>query len=162
MSRQHLEVYLNDHLAGAVTALELLEHLEKEQGGRIVKHSLAALRADIGEDRHHLKAVMKQCGVATSLARTASAWFAEKLAEVKLGMDDPERGALLLLEGLDALSVGIEGKRLLWRALATVGLANPPGTDYTTLERRAQEQRERVEDMRLHSARTALGTFSSR
>src|SRR5438045_4199193 len=98
MSKQHLATYLNDHLAGSVTALELLEYLEKEQGGRVLEHSLAALRADITEDRGRLEALMKQSGVPASLVRKAAAWLAEKAAEVKLRADDPDRGALLLLE----------------------------------------------------------------
>jgi len=160
MSKQHLETYLNDHLAGSVTALELLEYLEKEQGGRILEHSLAALRAEIAEDRKHLEALMKQSGISTSLVRKAVAWLAEKGAEIKLRANDPDRGALLLLEALDALSIGIEGKRLLWKALAAAGLPGPPATAYTALEHRAQDQRGRVETMRLHAARTALGAGS--
>ena len=119
--------------------------------------SVGALRADISEDRKHLEALMKQCGVSTSLVRRAAAWLAEKAAEVKLRTDEPGRGALLLLEALDALSVGIEGKRLLWKALAAAGLPAPPGSDYAALERRAEEQRARVEELRLQSARAALG-----
>jgi hypothetical protein len=156
MAQQHLETYLNDHLAGAVTALELLDYLEKEQGGRILNHSLTALRADIAEDRKHLEDVMRQCGVSASLGRRAVAWLAGKVAEVKLRTDDPDRGALLLLEALDTLSIGIEGKRLLWRALAAAGFPHPPGADYAALERRAEEQRGRVEEIRLEGARAAL------
>ena len=157
MAKQPLAIYLNDHLAGAVTALELLEYLEKVKGGRILSYSLAALRADIGEDRKVLEALMKQSGVSIGVVRRAVAWLAEKAAEIKLRADDPDRGAFLLLEALDALSVGIEGKRLLWKALAAAGLPNPPGSDYAVLERRAEEQRGVVEDMRLESARVALG-----
>ena len=51
MAKHHLKTYLNDHLSGSMSALELLEYLEKEQGGRILEHSLAALRSDIAEDR---------------------------------------------------------------------------------------------------------------
>src|SRR5687767_1602244 len=77
MSQQHLGTYLNDHLAGSVTALELLEYLEKEQSGRILGHNLAGLRADIAEDRAHLEALMKQSGVSASLVRRAVAWLGE-------------------------------------------------------------------------------------
>ena len=71
-------------------------------------------------------------------------------------------GALRLLEILEALSAGIEGKRLLWRALAAVAEDAPALrlTDYGRLEQRAQEQRQRVEMARLETAKTALGTTS--
>jgi hypothetical protein len=65
-----------------------------------------------------------------------------------------------LLEALDGLSVGIEGKRLLWKSLGAAGLPPPPASDYATLLRRAEEQRDRVEEMRLQAARAALATAS--
>ena len=44
---------------------------------------------------------------------------------VKLRLDDPSGGALHRLEALEAVSVGIEGKRLLWRALAAAAEGTP-------------------------------------
>ena len=46
MSNAHLGVYLNDHLAGATAALELLEHLEKAHARRPLGRFFADLRAD--------------------------------------------------------------------------------------------------------------------
>jgi hypothetical protein len=47
------------------------------------------------------------------------------------------------LEIWEALSLGIEGKRLLWRSLAARAEATPDlqGTDYGLLQQRADEQR---------------------
>jgi hypothetical protein len=56
---------------------------------------------------------MARLGVPTSAPRRAAAWLAEKLTELKLRLDDPSGGALRLMETLEAVSVGIEGKRLL-------------------------------------------------
>ena len=56
--------------------------------------------------------------VAESRTRKATAWLTEKVTELKLRLDDPAGGALRLLEALEAVSLGIEGKRALWRALA--------------------------------------------
>jgi hypothetical protein len=55
-------------------------------------------------------------------------------------------------------SVGIEGKRLLWLALAAAAADTPGlvGTDYGRLERRAEEQRRGVETLRLEAARVAF------
>ncbi|HSF43371.1 MAG TPA: hypothetical protein VLT87_26460, partial [Thermoanaerobaculia bacterium] len=65
---------------------------------------------------------------------------------------------LHLLEALDALSLGIEGKKILWRALAAAAEDAPAlqGVDYEGLTRRAEEQRRRVEALRLDAARRAL------
>jgi hypothetical protein len=42
------------------------------------------------------------------------------MSGLKLGIDDPPSGLLLLFESLEALSLGIEGKRSLWIALLDV------------------------------------------
>jgi hypothetical protein len=39
-----VQIYLNDHLAGSVTALELLEHLEKTHAGTTMERFAAELR----------------------------------------------------------------------------------------------------------------------
>ena len=43
----------------------------------------------------------------------------ERLTRLKLPLDDPSEGALYLFEALEVLSLGIEGKRGLWQALAS-------------------------------------------
>jgi hypothetical protein len=158
MAGQHAATYLNDHLAGSVAALELLEHLERAHAGTPVASFAAGLRADILADRQQLEALMTRLEVAASRPRKAAAWLAEKATELKLGLDDAAGGPLRLLEVCDAVSVGIEGKRLLWRALAAAAEAAPRlrGTDYARLEQRADEQRGRVEAVRLEAARAAL------
>ncbi len=159
MSQQHLATYLNDHLAGAVVALELLAHLEKLYPDTPVGRFCAALRAEIAADRAELEGIMARLDVSRSVTRRVSAWFAEKMSQLKLRLDDPAGGPLLLLEALDALSTGIEGKRLLWCALSAAAADTPAlqGTDYARLDRRAEEQRTHVETVRVEAAKAALG-----
>lgn len=158
MAGTHLATYLNDHLSGSVVALELLEHLEHIHAGTPTARFAAELRADIAEDRRELEAMMGRVGIAQSTARKATAWLSEKLTEVKLKLDDVGAGPLRSLEILEALSLGIEGKRLLWVGLRTAsGLATElAGPDYERLERRAEEQRRAVEIRRLDAAKSAL------
>src|SRR5947208_11837630 len=159
MSSKDLATYLNDHLAGAMTALELLSHLESAYAGTKVEGWAAALRTDVEADRRQLEGLMARWGVSQSPPRKVSAWVGEKLAELKLRLDDPAAGALRLLEATEALSVGIEGKRSLWRALAAVAdeSADLRGVDYDRLIRRAEDQRSRAETVRLEAAKAALG-----
>jgi len=159
MSDQHLATYLNDHLAGAAAALELLAHLEGAHADTALGRVLAGLRADIDADRRELEALMGRLQVAVSLPRKAVGWLAEKVAQLKLRLDDPASGALRLFESLEALALGIDGKRALWPALAAAAEKAPRlrGTDYARLEQRADEQRRRVEGARLDAARAALG-----
>ncbi|MGA9769272.1 MAG: hypothetical protein WBV94_09545 [Blastocatellia bacterium] len=161
MANEHLATYLNDHLAGSVVALELMEHLEAAHAGTALESFLSELRADVAEDRRELEALMSRLQVAESRTRKATAWVTEKITEVKLRLDDPAGGALRLMEALEALSLGIEGKRSMWRALATVAeeADRLSVVDYERLTARAEEQRSRVEEERLKAAKAALGDF---
>ena len=158
MTREHIATYLNDHLAGATGAVELLEHLEKERAGTEVGRLAAELRADVEADRQTLESLMERLEVAQSRTRKTAAWLGEKAAELKLRLDDPAGGSLRLFESLEVLSLGIEGKRSLWRALAAAAEEAPHlrVADYEGLIRRAEEQRSRVETARLEAARRAL------
>jgi hypothetical protein len=158
MADKHIATYLNDHLAGAAAALELLEHLETEHAGTDVGRFAAELRADIATDREELEALINRLGVSESRTRKAAGWLGEKAAQLKLRLDDLTDGALRLHETLEALSLGIEGKRSLWRALAAAAEDSPAlrVADYEALARRAEDQRGRVEVKRLEAARKAL------
>ena len=158
MADEHIATYLNDHLAGSVVALELLEHLEKAHAGSALERVFAALRADIGADRKELESLMTQLDVAQSGARKATAWLTEKVTEIKLRVDDPAGGTLRLLEASEAVSLGIEGKLSLWRALAIVAKEEPRlrVVDYEMLIERAVDQRNRAEEVRLEAAKRAL------
>ncbi len=162
MPNESLTTYLNDHLAGSVVALELLDHLEKD-GARTAQASiLADVHADITADRQELEAFMAQLGIAVSAPRKATGWLVEKLSELKLRLDDAGDGALRRLEALETLSLGIAGKAALWHARAAAADQVPElgALDYVRLGRRAETQRGVVESLRLHAAKEALGTRS--
>lgn len=158
MANEHIATYLNDHLAGSTAAVELLEHLEAAHGEGGVGQAAAELRAEIEADRQELRAVMGRLEVDESRTRKASGWLASKVTELKLRVDDRSGGALHLFESLEALSLGIEGKHGLWRALeaAAQEASSLQVADYERLAQRAVEQRGRVEAMRLEAARKAL------
>src|SRR4051812_37874665 len=115
MSSNHLGIYLNDHLAGATAAVELLRHLEEKRNA--IGSFAARLRQDIAADREELSLLMRSLKISVSTTRKASGWLSEKLAEAKVHFDDPSDGSLRLLEMLEAIGIGIEGKRALWTAL---------------------------------------------
>lgn len=158
MSDKALASYLNDHLAGAVSALELLEYLEAEPENTSVRRLAVELRAEVATDRQELERLMERLQISKSPTRRAASWVAEKVGELKLRLTGAAGGALALLEALDALSLGIEGKKMLWRVLAAAAQDAPAlrGFDYEGLARRAEDQRRRVETMREDVARKAL------
>ncbi len=157
MANDHLATYLNDHLAGAQGAVELLELLEKADAGHGSRNFAIVLKSEIDADRQELKALVLRLNIQESATRKVSAWFMEKLGELKLLFDSKD-DSFLLFESLEALSIGIEGKRLLWRALAANEheVKELKGPDYERLIERAEDQRKRVEEERLKAAKRAF------
>jgi hypothetical protein len=162
MADDHLATYLNDHLAGSTAAIELMEDLEASHPGTEIARAISQIRADVEADRRELQGLIDRLSVSESGPRKAEAWLAGKFAELKLRIDDSARGPLRLLESLEVLSLGIEGKLLLWHALAAAAEVSPKlrGMDYERLAERAKKQRLRVEPMRLEAAKAALGVGS--
>lgn len=158
MADEYLSIYLNDHLAGSIVAIELLQHLERTYAGGPVEHFAAELRAEIEADRQELQRLMNQLNVSESRAKQATAWIAEKMTLLKLRLDDWAGGDFRLFEALEALSLGIEGKKGLWVALAGAAERSPALRllDYTRLVERALDQRGRVEAKRLEAVAAAL------
>jgi hypothetical protein len=158
MANEHLATYLNDHLAGSVVALELLEHLESSYAGTPLESFFKDLTVEITADREKLEGLMSQLEITESRPRKASAWLTEKVTALKLLLDDPADGDLRLFESLEALSLGIEGKRGLWLALAAVSERSPQMRllDYPELIGRAEAQRRKVEEKRIETAKRAL------
>jgi hypothetical protein len=156
MANAHLATYLNDHLSGAVAALELLERLETEHAGSDLARTLGELRSEIQDERQMLKELMEQQQIDHSRPRQAAAWLAEKASQIKLRFDDPADGALRLFESLEAIGLGVEGKRSLWLALAAAEVSAPPGVEFKQLAQRSADQRARIEELRQAAARVAL------
>jgi hypothetical protein len=155
---KYLTRYLNDHLAGSTTVINLLQHLQRSRRGKDMHWFLVTLRGDVVADRVSLEGVMDRAQVKKHRHRTATAWLIEKLTRLKLRMDDKGDGALQFLEGLELVEVGIEGKRELWRALAAASEQMPvlKGINFDQLLQRADEQHERVESVRIETAKAAL------
>jgi len=78
----------------------------------------------------------------------------------KLRMEDKSDGPLRLLESIEAVALGIDGKMALWRALDVAAEGGPElqGLDYEHLAQRAEDQRQRAEIIRLSAAKAALVT----
>jgi hypothetical protein len=157
MSKDHLATYLNDHLMGAAAAIEVVDQLAAEATD--LKPFLEELKADIEADRQEVINLMDRLEIPQGRVRKATAWFAEQLAEMKFAMDDD---SLRRLERLEAVSLGIQGKLSLWRALYAASKVDErlQGLDYERLTQRARDQRDRVEALRIDAARSAL-TFAA-
>ena len=100
---KELEVYLQDHYAGAVGATELLEHLIRTHAGKPFERFFTKLHAEITSDHEQLRNVMTVLGFQESSVRDTGAWMAEKLARAKLGFSTGEAVGLCLVESLEIL-----------------------------------------------------------
>ena len=158
MRSRSLTTYLNDHLAGSVAALELLEHLAGLHQGTDRERLFQSLHREVEEDQHVLQQVLDRVGGKESRVRKAAAWLTEKIGEAKLRLDDPGGGELRQLEALETLGLGIQGKLALWRALAASADRIPQvrNLDFDDLQRRATQQHDQVEAQRIQTARAAL------
>jgi|1185.fasta_scaffold26128_2 hypothetical protein len=133
-----LSIYLNDHLAGSTAGLELARRLHDD-----------SLAEEIEEDRETLMDVMRRLDVDRDELRLAIAWGAEKALRLKPGGH---------LHDAEALSLGVEGKLVLWVALRHARGDDPrlEGIDFDALIARARSQRERIEQERLRAAEQEL------
>jgi len=157
---EDLSDYLNDHLAGSVAALELLGRLVETYAGKPLERFFRELRDDIRRDQEQLEELIAKLGLKESAVRKAGAWIAEKFSRPKIDLEADSKSELGLFLALEALVLGITGKRSLWRALDAVSRVVPAlaRLDYSGLEKRAIDQCERVEARRLEIARSVFKT----
>jgi hypothetical protein len=158
MSKQDLPIYLNDHLAGSVGALELLDHLIETYRGKDLEGFFKDLRDEVEADQDTLQDLIEKLGEKESVVRKAGAWVAEKISLAKIRLSDSEKGRMGLFHALEALVLGITGKRGLWTALAAAADTVPrlKELDYPRLEKRAAEQCALVEAKRLEVAKVVF------
>lgn len=158
MPRDPLLVYLRDHLAGAIGALEVLEYLQTHAGDDEIRTAAASFHGEIGVDRETLEQLAQKLGGGSSPLKDASAWVGEKLGRLKLGAVGGSLDGLSLFEAVEALALGILGKVALWDTLILLARddSSMPQFDYYGLRDRAQKQHDRME---LHRLRLATLVF---
>jgi hypothetical protein len=152
--------YLNDHLAGAAAAIQLAERCRAREPQSELGRVLQALLSEIEEDRAILQRVITTLGGSANPVKRASAVGMERLGSLRMALPvfGPGSGEAARLEELEVLSLGIEGKRMLWKVLGTLASSDGRlvGVDFAGLKRRAESQRRRLEPVRLELAAAAL------
>ena len=158
MAYESLEVYLNDHLAGATAGVNLVEQAVDRHRSDELGEFFGPLASEIKADLATLEGLMEDMGVDKSASKTALAEVGSKLAAPKFtaeGAGNKHLGDFITLE---TLSIGVEGKRCMWVALQTVADAYPElqALDLEDLESRARNQRDKLETKRNEVAPLAL------
>jgi hypothetical protein len=158
---KELHSYLNDHLAGSVSALELIAHWVHDQKGEPLSDFFAETEREIKADQDVLRDVMRSLGVEESKVRKAGAWAAEKLGRVRLMIAGDEPRSVGLMLTLEGLIMGVTGKKLMWRALAAANLPQLNGDRFEEVQRRAEQQIERLEAERMRAVPEAFAGRNS-
>ena len=158
---KELDSYLNDHLAGSVSALELLEHWVRVHDGEQLADFFRDIKAEIRQDQEKLREVMYSLGIEESNVRQAGAWAAEKVGRVRLMIAGDEPRSVGLMLTLEGLIMGVTGKKLMWRALAAANLPQLNGYHFEEVQRRAEQQIERLEAERMRAAPEAFAGRNS-
>lgn len=155
MANDALATYVEDHLAGAAAGVELLEALCAQHQGEPTGTLAGRLLPEVEADRRTLERIARALD-AGSVLKEAGAWLAEKVSRLKLHRD--AKGVLGTFEALEAMSLGVLGKRALWRALAVAAATDPrlAGIDFDGLAASAERQHALLEEERLRAAAAAL------
>ena len=114
MTSRLLAIYLNDHFAGSTAGVALAQRCLANNERSELGTFLRGLVAEITDDRATLSQLMDELSIPRSRAKIAAALTAERVGRLKLNGRITSYSPLSRLVELEGLSVGIEGKRLLW------------------------------------------------
>jgi hypothetical protein len=158
MADNAMDVYLNDHLAGAMLGSALAEQLREKNEGTPLGNVMSSLASQIEEDRETLMDLMDRMGTSKNPVKQATTWLAEKATRPKfsgLTSGDPEVGTFMALENL---ALGVEGKVSLWKVLKEVADQYGPlkSMNLDELIGKAEAQRDALESERIAAGRLAL------
>jgi hypothetical protein len=102
---------------------------------------------------------MARLSISRDRVKVIGGWAAEKLGRLKLNGSLLSYSPLSRLLEIEGLSLGVEGKLLLWTSLKVTYADDPRlrGFDLEALIERARSQRRRLERQRRRAAQEALG-----
>lgn len=155
MANRQLSTYLNDHLGGSQFGVQLAHTGASRYEGTPLGDTFQELAGEIEEDIGVLRSVMRELGVRRLLYKRAGAGIGELFFRLKSNGAVMGRSGLDPLSDLETLSLGIEGKHVLWISLAASSI-EVPGCDFGALAKRAESQRARLESHRPKAAGEAL------
>ena len=158
MADKAMDVYLNDHLAGAMLGSDLAGQLCDRETDPSRRELLKGIAADIDADRETLLGLMESLDVSRNPVKQVGGWLSEKASRVKFSgasSGEPDHGAFMALE---TLRLGVAGKKCLWLALKEARGEYPQlnDVDLDRLIKRASTQEDHLERERIATAERAL------
>lgn len=154
-----LAIYLNDHLGGATGGVELARRTAAAHRATTDEPVLRLLADEIAADRESLLSVMRDLGIGVQQYKVGAGWVAEKVGRLKPNGSLVNRSPLSSVVELEGLLMGITGKLELWRTLRELADSDPrlDAAELDQLIARAEDQRARVEQLRLRTSREVFG-----
>jgi hypothetical protein len=128
----------------------------RQQQGTELGEALVEVADGIAEDVRTFEAIMRTLGIRPNPAKVALAAAGERFGRLKRNGRWVSYSPLSRFPELEALAMGIEGKKILWHTLGQLAELRDrlPGTDFDELLARAARQRQT-------GCRTASGWFRS-
>jgi len=154
--RSAFAAYLKDHLTGADAAIEMVRRLRETHRGTPEGRLFASLYEQFREDRADVEALLADVPASRLSIKRIAGRATGTVLQVVSGC---QPGDLSLFRTIEALAIGVQGKRCLWRAAQRLA-TDPPAPNrrnFVELEAAAVSQWEEIE--RYRSA-LALRTFS--
>ena len=152
-----LEIYLQDHFAGASGGLQLAKRIQGAVEGP-EKAEMTALTAEIEDDREKLREIMLRLDVDPDRVKQAAAQAGELMGRLKLNGRILSPSPLSRVVEFEGMIMGVTGKLQLWRSLVQRAPHDDrlDSAELAKLIERAEGQRARLEEMHAQAARLAF------
>jgi hypothetical protein len=137
MDRAALRVYLNDHLAGSTSALDLVRRRASGAEGDLGR-VFEGLAAELELEQRFLREAMAAAGVGPQPHKQALALATAWVDALRPRWQPPN-----LVRDLEIVATGVRGKELLWATIRALGASGVPlmeADDLTRLEEMAAAQ----------------------
>lgn len=144
--RQALIAYLHDHLGGSDAAIRVVQRLGSTHDGTDGTLFRRLLR-EFEEDRSVVRTLLTELGASGRSLKRVPGFASGTVLSVMAG---GAPGDLSLLRTLEALAIGVQGKRCMWRALQNLRWVPSMGhgMNFVELEAKAVRQWEAIEERR--------------
>lgn len=143
-----LELYLNDHLAGATAGRARANHMVKAYRDLPIHADLRLLAAELEEEHTILGRLIEQLGLTRKWYRQLPVEVGERLGRLKLNGRVFRRSPMTPLLEVELLRGAVNAKMGLWELLhaesVTLGLDD---AEWATLADRARDQDDRLRSM---------------
>jgi hypothetical protein len=145
--RRALIAYLRDHLSGADMAIRVVHRLGSTNRSTEDETLFRRLSKEFEEDHSVVRTLLTHLRASGRSIKRAAGFASGAVLSVPAG---GQPGDLSLLRTLEALAIGVQGKRCMWRALQNLRVipSSVGGMNFVELEAKAIRQWEAIEERR--------------